>query len=205
MANNDDLMFRIKCMYEAIGDIEETDFGKFKPKVVKKDGRIGIYQDWSGELNDAQRTNYLESLIKNIASFEYYLDKWVDNNNLEKNKVKQTFENSLELKIVHDLWNNSKHAGLARRSNSGLYPRIENINTVMQMTTKPEKGSFISLTLNRQGAPRIMGDGSAKVVITGDILDRDGNKIGDLHEILLKAINDWEEVLREFGVQIPSN
>ena len=60
----------------------------------------------------------------------------------------------------------------------------------MRMTTKPEKDSFVGLTLDRQGVPKVIGDGNAKVIITGDILDRDGNKIGDLHETLLKAIND---------------
>ncbi len=201
MTNNNDLMFRIECIYEAIGDVEETDIGKFKPNVIKEGNRVGIYQDWSGELNDAQRTNYLESLITNIANFEYYLNKWVDNNKLEKAKVKDAFNRSQALKIVHELWNNAKHAGLARESKSGLYPRIDKINTIMRMTTKSEKGSPIAYTLNLQGDQKIIGNGNAKVIITGDILDRDGNKIGDLYETLLKAIDDWEKVLSDFGVK----
>ncbi len=71
----------------------------------------------------------------------------------------------------------------------------------MRMTTKPEKGSFVSLTLNRYGVPQIAGSGTAKVIITGDILDRDENKIGDLYDTLLEACEVWEKVLGEFGVK----
>ena len=48
-----------------------------------------------------------------------------------------------------------------------------------------------------------MGPSSmAKVIITGDILDRNGNKIGDLYESLLEACEVWQKVLGEFGVKL---
>jgi hypothetical protein len=104
---------------------------------------------------------------------------------------------------VHDLWDNAKHAGSSRKSKSGLHPSIRNIHSFLRLTTKPKEGSLVVYTLNRQGGQKVIGDGNAKVIITGDILDRDGNKIGDLYETLLKAIDDWEKVLTEFGVNIP--
>ena len=198
----DKLALRIQCIYAAIGEVEETNLHKLSPKVVSNGNRIGFYQDWSGDLNDAQRINYIESLINNIASFEYYLNKWADNNNLDKTKVKDAFNSSQALIIVHELWDNAKHAGSSRNSKSGLYPIIKNIQSSLQLTTKPERGSFSGITFNRQGAPKIIGDGNAKVIITGDILYRDGNRIGDLHETLLKAINDRGKVLTEYGVNI---
>ena len=41
-----------------------------------------------------------------------------------------------------------------------------------------------------KGVPQIIGDGNVKGIVTGDIFDRGGNKIGALYEALLKAIND---------------
>jgi hypothetical protein len=70
------------------------------------------------------------------------------------------------------------------------------------MIPKPEKESFLGLTLNRNGIPKIVGLGMAKVIITGDILDRNGNKIGDLYETLLEACEVWQKVLGEFGVKL---
>lgn len=202
---SDELTFRIRCIYAAIGNIEETNLENYSPKVERNGNKVTVYQDWSGGLSDEQRTNYIETIINNIASFEYYLNKWADNNNHDKNKIKATFESSKALNIIHDLWNNVKHAGSSRNSKSGLFPIIDNINSTMQMTTKPEKGSYTNLTFNRQGVPIVSGDGDAKVIITGDILDKDGNKIGDLYDTLLKGIKDWEKVLREFGLLIESD
>ena len=71
----------------------------------------------------------------------------------------------------------------------------------MQMTAKARKGSIVSLTVDRQGAPRVAGSGTAKAVVTGDILDRDGNKIGDLRETMLEAVEAWESVLDGFDVR----
>ncbi len=61
--------------------------------------------------------------------------------------------------------------------------------------------SSLSLVLNRQGVPQIAGSGTAKVMITGDILDGAGNKIGDLYETALEGVRIWESVLGDFGVK----
>ena len=47
----------------------------------------------------------------------------------------------------------------------------------------------------------IKGSGTAKVIITGDILDKDGNKIGDFHNTAMKALEAWEKVLAAFGIK----
>jgi hypothetical protein len=43
-----------------------------------------------------------------------------------------------------------------------------------------------------------MGDGTAKAVVTGDVVDKDGNRIGDLYEIVNKAVEAWEALLVDF-------
>ena len=96
---------------------------------------------------------------------------WVERNSKDDTKVNVTFKGSQELKIIKDLFNNGRRGyGTNRRENTGKFPRIDNINTIMRMTTKPERCSLGGLTLNRRSVPEIMGDGNAKVIITGDIL-----------------------------------
>lgn len=56
------------------------------------------------------------------------------------------------------------------------------------------------MTLGPAGVPRIAGDGTGVAVITGDVVDEDGNAIGDLHEIELRAVKSWEVLLKELGV-----
>jgi len=200
---SDELTLRIKRIYEAVDAVAETDISKFMPKVIKDGNRIGFYQDWSGGRSNAEIENTAHILIYNVANLKDHLRKWADNNGKDKAKVNAAFRGSQALKIVKDLSNNDRHGyDPVRKGNSGKTPRVDKINTIMRMTTKPEKGSSIGFTLNRQGVPQIIGNGNAKVIITGDILGGNGVKIGDLHETLLKAINDWEKVLTEFGVNI---
>lgn len=199
---SDDLTDRINRIFAAVGAVQETDISKFKPKVIKDGHRVGFYQDWMAELNDADVANFAISLINNIASLEYHLKKWADRNGQDKTIVEKAFANTQELKIIHDLWNNEKHGYPPRKpSKSGLCPRVDKFNRILQMTTKPEKGSSMRLTFNMQGIPQIKGSGTAKVIITGDILDKDGNKIGDFHNTAMKALEAWEKVLAAFGIK----
>ena len=200
---DDDLISRVQRLHAAIGATEETDVSKFMPTVISDGKRVGFYQDWSGGRSNAELTNAMHILIYNIANLKDLLKKWVVHNGKAKTKVDDAFKRSSALKIIKDLSNNDRHGyDPKKRGNSGKSPRVDNINTVMQMTPKPEKGSSMSLTFNHQGIPRTAGSGTAKVIITGDILDRDGNKIGDLHKTVLEAIKAWESVLDEFDVKL---
>lgn len=203
---NDDLTSKLQCLYAAIGATEETDVSKFMPKVINDGSRVGFYQDWSGGRSDGELANTAIMLIYNIANLRDLLKKWCVRNGKDKTKVEDAFKSSQELKIIYDLSNNDRHGyDPKKRGNSGKSPRVDRITSIMQMTTNPEKGFSISLTLNRQGVPQIAGSGTAKVIITGDILDRAGNKIGDLHETALEAVKIWESVLGDFGVKLPSD
>ena len=200
---NDDLVLRVKRLYAAIKATEETDISKFLPKVINDGHRKGFSQYWSGGLSEAELTNIAYSLIYNIAHFDAPLKRWADQNSQDKTKVDDMFNSSLALRIIKDLSNYDKHAYPPRDGgHSGKSPRVDKFRRIMQMTTKSEKGSFVALTFTPQGIPKVSGDGTAKVIVTGDILDKDGNCIGRLHEIALEAVEAWENVLSDFGVRL---
>ena len=138
-----------------------------------------------------------------IAHFDALLKKWAAHNSQEKTKLDDVFNNSLALRIIKDLSNYDKHAYPPRDGgHSGKSPRVDEFRRIMQMTTKPEKDSFVALTFTPQEVPKGLGDATAKVIVTGDILDRDGNRIGDFHETALEAIEAWKSVLGDFGVKL---
>jgi len=200
---HDDLISRVQRLYTAIGATEETDISKFMPTVTSDGKRICTHQDWRGGRSRAELANTIHILIYNIANLKDLLKKWAVQNDKPTTKVNGAFKNSLALRIIKDLSNNDRHGYDPKKpGNSGKSPRVDNITSVMQMTTKPEKGSFVSLTFNHQGVSRKAGSGTAKVIITGDILDRDGNKIGDLHKTVSEAIGAWETVLDDFDVKL---
>lgn len=200
---NDDLILRVKRLYGAIKASEEIEMSKFLPKVINDGRRKGFFQDWSGGLTEAEVTNIAQSLIYSIAHFDAPLKKWADQNGKDKTKVDHMFNSSLALQIIKDLSNYDKHPYPPRNGgHSGKSPRIDKFRRVMQMTTKPARNSFVALTFTAQGVPKVSGDGTAKVVVSGDILDKDGNKIGNLHETALEAVKAWEDILSDFDVKL---
>jgi len=201
-----ELTQRIQCIYTALGSSIETDINKFKPIVIQDSKKTVIIQDFSGGRNEAEIRNTANILIYNVANIGSHLKKWASKNGKDKSRVDATFNGSISIKIIKDLSNVERHGyDPAKKGNSGRAPRLNEINSIMRMITKPEKGSFIAYSFNRQGEQKIIGNGNAKVIITGDILDGDGNKIGDLHDTLLEAINEWEKLLVEFRINVPSS
>lgn len=203
MAN--DLISRVNRIYSAIKGVEETDVSKFMPKVVNDSHRISFYQDWSGGHSNEDLTNIAHILIHNIANLKNHLRKWAAHNGKDKTKVDFAFRNSQALKLIMDLSDNDKHGYDPNRGgHSKKSPRIDKIGGRLQLITKPEKGSIICLKFSSQGAPKTLGNGTAKIIFSGDILDRDGNNIGDLHKTALEAVEVWERVLGDFGVTLSS-
>ena len=199
--NTDDLIHRVNRIYSSLDTAEETDMSQLTPKIVSNGKRIGIYQDFTGGLNDEELSNLVHSLIHNIANLHDNLKRWAKKNGKDKSKVDIAFKNSLALQIIQDLSNNDKHGYPPRDGGkSGKLPKIGNITRTMQLTTNPQKGSFVTMTLNSQGKPQVSGSGQAKVIISADILDKDNNIIGNFRQIALESIETWEHLLADFGV-----
>lgn len=203
---DNDLHARIRRLYAATGEAVEHDLTKFPTTVVS--GRTasgsklrGFFQDFSGGRSEAEISNSLHSLIALVAGLEYHLRKWAAHNGKSAGLVQETFNRSDALKIVHDLWNNDKHGypPLKRNGKSGRAPRLESVHRVMQL--RAEKNSWAMIRIDRHGKPVKSGDGTAQVVITGDVIDLHGAKIGNVDTILARAVQDCEELLRAFGIK----
>lgn len=199
----DDLILRVQRLYASIGATEETEISKFVPKIINDGRRKGFYQDWGGGLSEADLSNVVYSLIHNIANLRDNLKKWAARNGKDKTQVDTAFNNSLALQVIMDLSNNDKHGYPPRNGGySGKSPKVDKVKRFMQMTTKAEKGSSVRLTFTQDRLPKVSGDGTAKVIISGDILDGDSKIIGNLHETTVEAVKTWESVLNNLGVKL---
>lgn len=197
---NTELSQRIHRIYSSIKAVEETDPNKLKATVITTGKCIGVSQDFRGGLNNAELSNLAHMLIYNIAHLKNYLIQWAKDNGHDETKVDQTVGNSLDLQIIIDLSNRDKHVGPRRDGGkSKKCPHLVDINCVMQLKTQAKKGSTIGMTLGANGIPKFLGDGTAKAIITGDVVDNKDNRIGDLHEIATKAVEAWEQLLVDFG------
>jgi len=197
---NTELSQRIHRIYSSIKAVEETDPNKLKATVITTGKCIGVFQDFRGGLNDADLSNLAHTLIYNIAHLKNYLIQWAKDNGHDETKVDQTVANSLDLQIIIDLSNRDKHVGPRRDGGeSKKRPHLVDINRVMQLKPQSKKGSSVGMTLSAGGIPKFPGDGTAKAIITGEVVDNKNNRIGALHKIATKAVEAWEQLLVDFG------
>jgi hypothetical protein len=198
---DDAIRQRISRIYAAIGAIEEADPHKLKATVIQTDRINAVFQDFRGGLSDDELSNQAHTVIHNIANLRDHLHRWAAQTGQDKAKVDQTIDSCLDLQILEDLSNNDKHGYPPRHGGrSGKCPQLIEINRVMRLQTQAKKGSMIGMTIGTGGVPEFIGDGSAKAVVTGEVVDNAKNRIGDLYEIANKAVEGWERLLADFGL-----
>jgi hypothetical protein len=199
---DDAILQRIHRIYAAIGAIEEDDPNKLKATLIQTGDIKAVVQDFRGGLSDEELSNLAHTVIHNIANLADHLRKWAKKNGKDQGKVGQTLDQCLDLRIIIDLSNNDRHGYPPRDGGrSGKLPQLVLINRVMRLTTQAQKGSRIAMTLGPGGVPRFSGNGTAKAVVTGDVVDGKGNPIGDLYDISTTALKAWEDLLAEFGLR----
>ena len=195
-----ELIQRIRRIYAAIDASEERDLTKLSA-VVFDTGRVrGVFQDFSGGAREEEFANIAHSLIHNIANLQDHLKRWAARNGQDKSKVDEAFHASTALQVIQDLSNNDKHGYPPRDGgHSGVCPRLVDPRRILRMTTKAEKGSSVVMTLGPGGVPQVSGSGTAVAIVTGDIVDKDGNTLGDLHAMASEAVARWHKVAKELG------
>jgi len=140
-------------------------------------------------------------LINNIACLKDHLHAWCKKNG--KPRIgDQLIDSNRDVAIVHDLWNLDKHAELNRPSRSGLSPRfLQPPHTTLEnkIATTEETLLFV-ISVSDGGRLQALGDTNAK--ITATVVDNDGNTVGDLESICLRAIAAWEAEFVKAGLKI---
>jgi hypothetical protein len=199
-AMSHDLQQRLGRIYAAVQAGEEQDMSKLKARVGESDRFFGVFQDFSGGLTVEEMENLAYSLVHNIANVTDHARRWAKRNGKSADSVDSCVQGSFEIRVMIDLSNNDKHGYPPRGVGySGRSPKLVDVRRVLRLTTGSQRGSGVAMTLNRDGTPRISGSGSAKAVLTGEVLDGGGTRIGDLDDLASRAVEDWERILRQLG------
>lgn len=196
----DDLVNRVERICAAIGTAQERGMSKFPAKVIRGAHGVAFLQDFRGGLGPAEMENIAYSVTHNIANLRDHLRRWAARNGKDKTKVDACFDSSRALKLIQDLSNNDKHGYPPRdgRGHSGVAPRLSGVDRSARL--QPEPGSCVTMTLGPGGVPVVSRSGRAAVVITGEVADKDGNRIADLLDVEEDAVKAWEALLHEFGL-----
>ena len=117
-------------------------------------------------------------------------------NGKDESVISDAFK-SKNLSIIKDLCNNDKHGYPPRNGYSGKKPRLESIERVARLTTPPGGGST---TMFMQGGQFKVSGNPPVVVITGNVVDGEGRRLGDLHDLIVASLTELELILNQLGV-----
>ncbi len=169
----DELLNRLSRIYAAIDSVFEGDLTKVPPLIVEDEKRVMVYQDFMGGLTDAEIENLAQSVIANIASFRDHLRRWAVRNARDKNRADQAISESFALQVITDLWNADKHGPQRNGGHSGKAPKLVEVNRVLRLSVGGKQGSSVGVAFGPSG-PKVVGSGSAAVVVTGQVVDSEG-------------------------------
>jgi len=196
---------KIRQMHLALGDLEKSDLSQLKSTVVEDKGGFYRELDFNQGQSDAQLANTAYLLISNIASLKDHLKAWCKKHgtNFEGDKL---INGNVDVATIHDLWNIDKHAELNRAPRSGRIPRLENLRQDLKLSTGTSANSSALFMMDpRTGKMISQTTGSAKITlsINADVIDENGDRIGDFAKMCEDATGAWEETLLAAGVPIP--
>ncbi len=193
MDANDDVQHRLERIYAAIGETIARGPERLRPTIVP-DGR-GFRITFDGGLTQLQQENVAMYAVFHVAHLRDHLKKWAKVHGADPEQVETAVSSSRSAQVVIDLANRDKHGGPGRDGGlSGLAPRISRFRGVLRLTGgSSEPGITFRLSPIPGGLPQIQGDVSA--VITGEVVDRNGGPIGELHDLVREALAVFEGVL----------
>jgi hypothetical protein len=196
MAMVNDLGKRIELMYTALGATIDRNPDHLDAKVwTSQDGRLRtLFYDSRDGRSDLQLEKEIQSVIHNVASLRDHAKVWLKCRGREATIVEDTIRASRALQIITDLWNTDKHKELDRPPWSGMRPQLRNIHCTTPITGRGGTGVWHTWS-PATGKHSTNAPESIARVIDADVVDEQGRRVGGLHELILKAVDDWERFL----------
>ena len=198
------LSSRIDRIYAALSGTTETDLARFRPNCVDEDGRVVYWLDFRALRSVADSNNIAHSLVSNIAHIYDHLRKWVHRDETKLAMIEDLMRQRA-FQVIKDLSDADKHGGERRDGGlSGVAPQLRDVHSTLRLRTKPEVGSSVAIVFTPGGPRQVGGSGTAAVVVTGEVVARDGTKLGDLLDIAEEAITIIEQLAEDLGLPLTS-
>ena len=178
-------------------ECRDSDISKYSLKMKMGSFAIKGYQDFT-KSSVYQLKNRVYLLIYNIVALSEEIRRVVSISQKDfKDEVVGHLKNCHELNVLIDLSDRDKHPYEPRdKGKSKVLPHLVNVKGYLKLSPNSVKGSAVCVKFSSKGLTKA-GDGSAEVVVTGDVVDKNGNTIGVLDSIVNKALKCLEEVIEK--------
>jgi hypothetical protein len=193
---------KLEQLYAALSEMKVTDkLASMKPQITTSGDRFITSWDFTKIENPATVANRVSLLVNNIACLKDHLHAWCRKNG-KAETGDQLINSNRDVAIIHDLWNLDKHAELNRPSRSGLSPRFQQPahTTIERKITSSEETPIFAISVFSGSGVQLFEGTNAKIIAT--VVDGDGNSLGGLDSICLRAVAAWEAEFVKAGIKI---
>lgn len=192
------LQLRLKRLFNALNLRYDQDIKsniKFSRTVSQGVHTIGFSFE---DKDETEITNRIFQMISAIASLKDHLKSEMTRNKKNPKLVEDLIDNSLELSLILDLWNQDKHGYPLKKSNrSNKNPKIVNISR--GLITTGGKGS-ISFEITPEKTNFQKSEGGIAIHIGAEIVDDKGKFIIFLDDLLENAVREIEDFLTKNNI-----
>ena len=193
----DEIRERLRRLYAAVGETTERDLSRVPGAISESDDAFFFVQDFSGDLTPEKISNLAHSAISLVAHFPDHLRRLAKKLGRDPAEIDDLIRSFPSISILIDLANREKHGAPRNGGRSGRSPELRGITRQLRLSAGPTPGTGVQVQFTPAG-PQVRGPGSATVILTGEIVASDGSRIGDLHSILLDALEVWEKLVHEW-------
>lgn len=192
---------KLEQLYAALAEMQVTEkLFSIKPTTKIAGNQFVTSIDFTTGTDRATAANKVSLLLNNIACLKDHLKSWCKKNG-KSFTGDQLINSNRDVAIVHDLWNLDKHAELDRDSRSGLSPRLlQDAHTALEFKGSGHLPPMVTIPLFEGGATQAQGETSLRIVAT--VVGKDGNPLGDLEAISLRAVAAWEAEFVKAGMRL---
>lgn len=191
---------RLRQLHEAMGIVQKPGLSNVRETLEVTSTSYYHYVDFSGGSSSAELANAVTLYLNNIATIKDHLKAWCSARGIPFSG-EHLINTNQDVAIIHDLWNVDKHAKLSRTSRSGLSPQLGEIRRCAGISaTLPGETSGIMFNHNT-GKMEMFG--KVEQVIFAPVVDGQRRPIDNLLSIGTRAIEAWEQLLKEAGVVVP--
>ena len=193
----DGIRERLRRLYAAVEETSEDDLSRVPGAISETEDAIFFVQDFSGGLSPEKVSNLAHSAISLIAHLPDHLRRLAKKLGRYRAEIDELIGSCPSIAILIDLANREKHGAPGHGDRSGRAPELCNITRRLSLSGGPTPGGGVQVQFTSAG-PQVRGPGTAAVILTGDVIASDGTRIGDLHSILLEALEAWEKLVHEW-------
>ena len=201
----DTLDRKLRQMHAALDAIATKDVSGIKPQMESTATYVSMQVDFNANSDPIKLANASTLLIANIASLKDHLKAWCKLKGCLFNGDALINSNNA-VALIHDLWNVDKHAELTSKPRSGYVPELRDIRQALVVSAGAEanSGAFYSMDPRTgQVTSGASGSGSIKISLTAQVVDNEGNVLGELSSLCIEAIAAWEKEFVAVGVPLP--